>query len=80
MKNYPTIQSLSILFTVTILGSVSPTVIDQIYIQGSEPLLITFENFKVLPSSYEVGQSYVEIYIFTDVLLPQKLDLECECI
>ena len=65
MKNYPSITSVPLSFTVTILGSVVPVIADQVYLTGSAPLVISFDTFKVLPIGYDAGPSTVEAYIFT---------------
>ena len=65
MKNYPSIESAPISFTVTILGSVVPYLEDKVYNVSSAPLLITYEPFRVLPSGYDAGPSTEEAYIFT---------------
>ena len=65
MKNYPSIESVPIGFTVTILGSVVPYLEDEVYNVSSAPLLITYEPFRVLPNGYDAGPSTEEAYIFT---------------
>ena len=66
MKNYPSIESAPISFTVTILGSVAPIIAEKVYLASSTPLLITYDPFKVLPDGYNVGPSTEEAYIFTE--------------
>jgi len=80
MKNYPSIASAPISFTVTILGSVVPNIAEKVYIAGSSPLLITYDTFKVLPDGYNVGPSTEEAYIFTGTELPAYIDLTCTCL
>jgi hypothetical protein len=75
MKYIPSIASSPISFTATILGSVVPVIADQVYITSSEPLLITYDSFKVLPNGYNAGASTVEAYIFTGSSWPTYIDL-----
>ena len=65
LSDYPSIESAPISFTLTILGSVVPNIAEKVYIAGSSPLLISHDQFKVLPDGYNVGPSTEEAYIFT---------------
>ncbi len=80
MKNYPTITSESISFTVTIVNSIVPIIADQVYIQNSAPLLITFESFGVSPNDVDVGQSSIDAFIFKCSTIPAKIDPSSDCL
>jgi hypothetical protein len=65
MKNYPTIQSTTISFYTTILGSIIPNIADRIYTLNSSSLQFSYEPFKVLPEYYNAGESIIEGFIYT---------------
>ena len=65
MKNNPTIVSAPISFTVTILGSQTPKISDQLYTLDSTKLTIQYTPFLVFPLDYDVGATNVKAYIYT---------------
>lgn len=61
----------------TVLGSVPPEISMQTYIIGNEPLIITFEPFKVLPLGFASTLSgSLAIYLLADgVELPDRITI-----
>ena len=52
---------------------------DRIYILKSEPLLIKYEPFQLLPKNYDFGPYSIKAFVFYGHVLPTKLDLLCDC-
>ena len=71
MINYPTIESMPIVFTATILGSIAPHINDQTYTLNSSQLVINYDQFKVIPKDYDVGLILVDAFTYsgTDELI-----------
>jgi hypothetical protein len=80
MKNYPTIQSSPVSFTVTIIGYSVPHIVDQTYTQYSAPMTISIDAFKILPVNYNVGPNSVDAYVYEGSKLFDSLDLQCDCL
>jgi hypothetical protein len=72
MKNYSTIKSAEYeyTFTATILGSLVPSIQNQVYIQNSPPLEISIDPFVVIPTNFNVGPSSIDAYVFSGSQLP----------
>ena len=69
-EKYNTIESLPLSFTVTILESVVPVVSPKVYKTSTPPLIITYDEFRVLPSNYRTGLSHIEIFISAGSSIP----------
>jgi hypothetical protein len=80
MKNFTSIKSNQIIFTLTILKPEVPKIPDQIYLVNSPIIQYPYDPFHVEPASYQIGSSLIDSYIFTGVSLPEKLDLNCGCL
>ena len=80
MKNYPSVKSMPISFTVTILGSLVPRLENKLYTLSTAPLTITIEAFQVIPNDYDVGPYSIDAYIFKGFGLPAYIDLGCNCL
>lgn len=80
MKDYPTIKSAPISFNVTILGYTVPTIPNQVYISNSQPLVILYDSFKIIPQYFDVGNTQVNAFIFKGTTIPQNINLTCDCL
>ena len=80
MKNYPTVTSDILNFTVTILGSVAPVVPDQVCTLSTHNVDIKYEPFKVIPENYNVGPYTIDAFIFTGADLPEQIDFSSDCL
>lgn len=63
MENYPTIESIPLSFTVTILKVTVPVISDLIYQVGSPLLTINFNDFTVLPELSPPLESSISVFL-----------------
>ncbi len=80
MKNYLTIQSQPISFSVTIMGYKVPHIQDQTYTQSTAPMIIQIGAFELFPQNVNTGPNSVDAYVYEGNEIPDQLDLECDCL
>lgn len=69
-----------ILFTVTILDYIVPTIANRNYYVNEDPLYVYYEPFQEIPSNYDVGSTSNYLFEYAGTDLPTQIDLSCTCL